>query len=86
MPRVVIPTVLGRPTSNNPVNEEEKEGKEEKNKALEAIFWLYDKELKYNAHYNISIRFDSVVFDLVVVATSEDADEPPFLSTRSLLT
>lgn len=37
--------------------------RQEKNKALEAIFWFRDKELKYNAHYNISIRFDSVVFD-----------------------
>ena len=37
--------------------------RQEKNKALEAIFWLYDKELKYNAHYNISVRFDSVVLD-----------------------
>ena len=37
--------------------------RQEKNKAAEAIFWFRDRELKYNAHYNISVRFDSVVFD-----------------------
>ena len=35
MPRVVIPTVLGRPTSNNPVNEEEKEEENDNNLQLD---------------------------------------------------
>ena len=35
MSRVVIPTVLGRPTSNNQVNEEEKEEENDNNLQLD---------------------------------------------------